>query len=127
VSERNFTTATDEIEITTEKNEQKVNTEQEGSGRKEVSVSERNFTTATDEIEINAEKVEQEARKSVAMEQDLTTHVTVVLGVGSFIIVIGVVLVVAIIRRRRRTGKFFPNIEEITLCHRRKQVIPTEC
>jgi hypothetical protein len=75
--------------------------------------------------EVNAQKIEQETGKNVAMEQDLTTQVS--LGVGSFIIVIGVVLVVLIFRRKRRTGKFFPNIKEMALCQRRKQFILTEC
>jgi hypothetical protein len=75
--------------------------------------------------EVNSQKIEQEIGKNVAMEQDLTTQVS--LGVGSFIIVIGVVLDVVIGRRKRRTGKCFPNIKEMTLCQRRKQFIPTEC
>jgi flagellar biosynthesis/type III secretory pathway M-ring protein FliF/YscJ len=76
--------------------------------------------------ELNTETIEQETGKNVAMEQDLTTQVSVGVGVGFVIIVIGVVLVVVIVRRRRRTGKFFPNIKEMT-CQRRKQVIPTQC
>jgi ferredoxin len=47
-------------------NVQAVNTEQEGSGWKEVSVSERNFTTATDEIGITNEKDEQKIRNPFA-------------------------------------------------------------
>jgi hypothetical protein len=75
--------------------------------------------------EVNNQKIEQETGKNVAMEQDLTTQVS--LGVGSFIIVIGVVLVVVIGKEKRRTGKFFPNIKEMISCQKRKQVIPTEC
>jgi hypothetical protein len=75
--------------------------------------------------EVNTQKIEQETGKNLPMEQDLTTQVS--LGVGSFIIVIGVALVIVVVRRKRRTGKFFPNIKEMTLCQRRKQVVPTEC
>jgi hypothetical protein len=73
---------------------------------------------------VNNQKIEQETVKNVAMKQDLTTQVS--LGVGIFMIVIDVVLVVVIVRRRRRTGNFFPNLKEMT-CERRKQIIPTEC
>jgi hypothetical protein len=72
------------------------------------------------------QQIEQEIGKNVAMEQDLTTEVCLGVGVGIFIIIIGGILVAIIVRRRRRTGKFFPNVKEMTLCQRKKQVIPTQ-
>jgi hypothetical protein len=72
------------------------------------------------------QKIEQETSKNVAMEQDLITEVC--LGVGVGIVICGTcILVTIIVRRRQRTGKFFPSVKDIILCQRKKQVIPTQC
>jgi hypothetical protein len=78
-------------------------------------------------IERSVKKAGAEPGEAVAMEQGYTAQVLMAVSLFSVIIVLAVVLVVVVVRRWRNTGKFFPNITEMTLCQRIKRDIPTKC